>query len=134
MNRLLFVFLMMVCSTPWAGWEYATSVETRDGKVTNYYDKSTIRKNGTIVKIWTLSDYSLSQTDSSGEKYRSDKTLLVFNCREEAMALISITYYSGQMGEGQPVWSGTLKESEWAWEPIIPGTVGEKSWKTACYK
>ena len=134
MKRPLFAALMMFCSLSRADWEYATSVETRDGKVTNYYDKSTIRKNGAIVKIWTLSDYSLAQTDSSGEKYMSDKTLVVFNCREEVMALISITYYSGQMGEGQPLWSGTRKESEWEWAPIISGTVGEKSWKTVCYK
>jgi hypothetical protein len=63
MKRLLFVALMVTCSFSWAEWEYFG--EKAD--YADYVDKSTIRRNGAITKMWTLTDYFEEKTDSSGK-------------------------------------------------------------------
>ena len=132
MKRLIFLSLMMVCSVSWAEWEVCTISD--DGMETYYCGKSTIRKNGAISRMWELRNYSSMRTTSSGDRYMSAKVLNVYNCREETKALISFAFYSGAMGEGNVVSSHTKKESEWNWEPIVPGSTGETKWEIACGK
>jgi hypothetical protein len=132
MKPLLFVVLMTVCTASLAEWEYAGAVEKRDGKVVYYFDKSTIRINGAIVRMWTMSDYSTVQTNSSGERYTSDKTLWVFHCSEEISAVISFVQYADSMGKGVSLFSATVKESSWDWQPIIPNSLGKTIWEIAC--
>ena len=64
----------------------------------------------------------------------SDMTLTVYNCRDETVEIVSLVEYSGSMGQGNTVWSGTRQEREWEWEPIVPGSTGEVQWKIACGK
>lgn len=132
MKRLLFVVLMMTCSVSWAEWRITDF--TSDGRYAAYHDKSTKRKNGAIVKMWLMRDYSEVLTDAEGKKYQSVKTLFSYDCKSETTALISIIEYSGSMGSGKVVWSGTRKEHEFEWAPIVPGTISEQEWKIACGK
>jgi hypothetical protein len=132
MKRLVFAALMMVCSMSWAAWELCET--SGDGMITYYCDKSTIRKNGAISRMWELRDYSSVETLSSGDRYMSAKVLNVYNCREETNAIISYIFYSGAMGEGNGVFLHTVKESEWKWDPIAPDTIGETKWEIACGK
>jgi len=134
MKRLLFVMLMMVCSVSWAEWELCSSGGEGDEKMLVYCDKSTIKRNGSISRIWELTNSSKARMDSLGNRFMSDKALMTYNCREEAVAIISLVLYSGLNGEGNVVWSGTRQEREYKWEPIVPGTHGENLWKIACGK
>jgi hypothetical protein len=135
MKRLLFVALMMTCSVSWAEWDFCGKTSNGEGDDNLYYcDKSTIRKNGVISRMWEMIDYSKVQTNSSGKNYRSIKILRAFNCREETVAIISFVMHSGTMGAGSAVFSFTLQEKEWEWEPIVPNTIGATMWKTACGK
>ena len=131
MKRLLCGVLMMVCSVSWAEWELC--VISDDGIITIYCDKSTIRKKGAISRMWDLVDFSIVQTPS-GYRYMSDKAFWAYNCREETMAVISVTWYSGAMGGGNVVFFGTRQERDWEWQPVSPGTAGEAKWKIACGK
>jgi len=65
MKRLLFVVLLMVCSVSWAEWEFLS--KSSDGKQKVYVNKSTIRKNGAISRMWVLTDFSQVQTNAGGE-------------------------------------------------------------------
>lgn len=62
----------------------------------------------------------------------SSKSLKAYNCRDETHAIISLVFYSGSMGEGISVWSGSRQEREWEWKPIVPETSGETLCKIAC--
>lgn len=134
MKRLLFVVLMTVCSVSWAEWELCSIIGVGEEKISRYCDKSTIRKNGAISRIWNIINYSKLQTDSSGDRWMSTKVLMAFNCREETTAVISFTGYSELMGNGKVVFTGTRQEREWQWEPIVPESSGESIWKIVCGK
>ena len=129
MKRLIFLALMMICSVSWAEWELCGG---SDDKFMVYCDKSTIRKKGAISRMWGLREFSSVQTNARGDRYMSVKSLHAYNCEEETRATISLIQYSGSMGQGNVVLSGTRQEREWQWEPIVPGSIAEAQWKIAC--
>lgn len=132
MKRLIFTALIMISSVSRADWEPVASND--DAGIRIYFDKSTVRLTGAIVKMWTMTEHFSIKTDSFGNRYKSDKTLLGFDCNSEKSALMTIVFYSGSMGKGVVVWRGDRQEREWEWGPIIPGTLDEILWKTACGK
>jgi hypothetical protein len=130
MKRLLFLLLMTTCSVSWAEWE-KTGASVDGDEVTVYYlDKSTIRKNGVIVKMWVM----VSTTELVSTTGRSSKAQKVYDCSSEKFALASLVMYSGPMGTGKVTTSMTFKEKEWEWTPIVPDSGVEFEWKVACRK
>ncbi len=127
MKRLLLVCLMMSCSVSWAEWEIAATSDS----VSVYFDKTTIRKNGAIVKMWLLHDY-LSSQDFMGKKYNSSKFYSVFDCKSEMFAVSSVVLYMGSMGEGSVIHNHTNKDKDLEWGPVVPNSDGFKFWKIAC--
>jgi hypothetical protein len=130
MKRLLFAVLMMVCSVSWAEWV----ITGRTNKDTYYHDKSSIRRNGSVVKMWTMTNYGSVQTSAGGYRHKSAKDFLIFNCRDETIEIISSSIYSGSMGTGSVVWSGTRQESDRVFRPIVPDSFSEIHWQIACGK
>jgi hypothetical protein len=130
MKRLLFVVLMMVYSVSWAEWKFIGKTD----EFADWIDKSKIRRNGKIAKMWVLSDYVNLQTDAYGFTYKSIKRRWAYNCMEETTAVISIIVYSDSMGGGTLVHGFELKENEWYWASIIPGSSAENLFKIACAK
>ena len=128
MKRIIFAVLMMVCSVSLAKWEVTGKTNTD----TFYHDKSTLRKKGAIVKMWSMVDSIEEEINSSGKRFKSQKIFRAFNCSEETVAMISLIQLSGSMGQGDVVFSHTLKEGEWDWTPISPGSADEAEWKIAC--
>jgi hypothetical protein len=124
MKRLLFVVIMMTCSLSWAAWEKTGTIVDGDEVSVYYFDKSTIRKNGVIVKMWIM----VSQLD------RSTKAQKVYDCNSETFAMASFVMLSGPMGTGSATTSMTFKEKEWEWKPIVPDSMVELEWKFACRK
>jgi hypothetical protein len=130
MKRLIFAVLMMTCSVSWAEWEMTGNTKTD----TFYHDKSTIRRNGAVAKMWSMIDSFEEETNSDGAKFRSQKVFRVANCRERIAATIALFQYSGPMGEGNVILTRTIKEGEADWTPIPPGSVSEAEWKIICGK
>ncbi len=130
MKRLLLVYLMMTCSVSWAEWKYSVESDI----FTDYFDKSTIRRNGSIVKMWIMRDYFSSQTNNTGKSYSSAKILFSFNCKDATKEVISIVQFSGSMGIGDVVFSETTKESQLEFTPFSPGSVNAANSQIACGK
>ena len=122
--------MMMVCSFSWAAWEITSYAQDHYF----YHDKSTIRRNGVIAKMWIMMENLEMQKSASGSYYKSASQLFAYNCREETLTLIAHAMYSGSMGTGSVVSTATLKESEWDWRPVFPGSIREADWKIACGK
>jgi len=125
----VFITLLVLSSAP----AYAEWVEVGgpdDGTYTHYADPTTIRRNGTLVKMWLLEDYKTIQT-VDGKSFLSDKVQREYDCAEEQQRLLAFYWFSGQMGSGAVVYSNT-DPSKWA--PVMPGSVGQALWKTACGK
>jgi len=130
MKRLLFVGLMMVCSVSWAGWE----LTSKSDAFANYHDKSTIRRNDITAQMWVMYDFSEVRTNADGDRYKSSKSLLAYNCKYETLTLISVLQYSGSLGTGDVVMSDTVDESDWVWDRIVPNTPIQIEWSIACGK
>ncbi len=131
MKRLLLgLMLGLTATAAMAEWTRANSTDS----FIQYVDTATIRRNGNLVKMWELKDYKTVKKSSSGakESYLSAKTQQEFDCKEEKKRLLAFSWFIGQMGSGNHVYSsGNVKDE---WEPIEPGSIGEILWKIACGK
>lgn len=129
MKRLIFVALLMTCSLSWAEWELT---QVNDTEII-YHKKSSIRRNGAIAKMWTMTDFPKEQL-GSGKPYKSQITQFSYDCKSETVKIITSTVYSDSKGEGVAVSSYLDKDNLLSWEPVIPGSLGETEWKIACGK
>jgi hypothetical protein len=122
------ITLRVLSSTPayaeWVAIGYSESL----GGYTVYVDPDTIRRNGDLVKVWALTDYSTIQTVAD-TSFLSSKAQNEFDCAEERQRELAVTWFSGNMGNGNGVWNTT---DETKWRPVAPGSVGQGVWKFAC--
>jgi hypothetical protein len=110
----------------WVGISFTKSVDGYDV----YADPDTIRRNGELVKMWILYDYKTLQL-ATGLGHLSDSILMEANCTEKLQRRLAYTWRSGNMGNGNVVFSHS---GEGNWIPIQPGTVGHTLWSFACRK
>ena len=102
-----------------------------DGMAT-YIDKTSISRKGNKVKMWYLDNYASAEVTSKGRKYLSSKGLDEFDCQEQRRQLLEYTWYSGQMGNGEIVFSkGEPGEKR---QEIVPQSIAEAMLKIACSK
>lgn len=125
MTRLFLITLLLLSSSPaYAEWVKAIATEVS----TVYMDPETIRRKGNLVKVWGLKDYKTVQ-GAGAISYLSIKELNEFDCTEEQVRTLAEYVYSGQMGNGEIVYSNKNPDK---WEPIMPGSMGQTQWKFAC--
>lgn len=96
-----------------------------------YSNPATIRKNGEMVKMWSLRDYKAAQVIREG-KVLSMKAQNEYDCKEEQYRGLAYSMYSGNMGTGLVVYFNNNDSDSWA--PVTPGSVVEVLWKAACGK
>jgi hypothetical protein len=113
-----------------AEWKFHTITDPYD----IYIDFSRIKTEGRYKSMWELNDEKSPQTDSSGKQYKSSVTKSVFDCQASRRQLVALYLYSGQMGMGEVVYSGSyqIQESDWKYPP--PNSIGEGSINIACGK
>jgi surface-adhesin protein E len=95
-----------------------------------YADPDSIRKNGELVGMWDLWDYALEQTYFD-HPYLSLKRQAEYDCKGKRARKLSVTTYTGNMGNGTV---GFHSNTEEAWSPVAPGTINEELWEYACSK
>jgi hypothetical protein len=126
MKQLLFLALLILSSGPaYAEWIEVT--KSADG-ITLYYDPSTIRHKGNLVKIWQM--YNLGNS----ETYMNDSylSLLVqeeYDCPEERVRILAQTAFAGEMRSGKTVFS-TSEEGKW--KTVAPGSLHKRMWTLVC--
>jgi hypothetical protein len=97
---------------------------------TVYTDPDTIGLKGDVVTMWSLHDYKTLQTMGS-TSYLSYKVQIEYDCAEEQIRKLSSTFFSGNMGSGDVVYS-VSKEGKW--QRVEPGSLGQSEWEVACDK
>lgn len=98
---------------------------------TMYFDKATISKNenGSLVQLWRMDNFIRSQV-TKGKSRFSLKIQYEYDCRNFQLRVLGFSWYSGQMGEGEVVYSNTVPSSEQM--PIMPNSYDDEFWKIAC--
>jgi hypothetical protein len=125
----LLITLLVLSSGPvYAGWEL-TSGDDETG-LTVYVDPDTIRRKGSLVKMWQLYDYKTVQT-VAGDLLLSFKRYNEYDCAEERTRMLAYTWFSGNMGSGDVVYS---TPDEQQWEPVVQGSINRALWRVACRK
>lgn len=127
MKQFLLLILLCMCTTLMAKW---TPIST-DGDSTIYVDRQTIKKQGNQVKIWALYDHKFIQR-FSWNSYHSLKILYLFDCKTDYGSVLADHTYSGNMGAGAVTYSDVPYYPTWF--PIVPDSIVETLWKTACKK
>jgi hypothetical protein len=130
---LMAILLTIISTSAIAEWSFIEVGAM--GEKNDYYffyaDKDTIRKKGNIARMWSLDDFESPQKGSFGT-YLSTVQYHEFDCIEEKISLLSTIYYSKNMREGVIVNNFNIEDKKWNY--IVPGTMGEIKWKTACGK
>lgn len=125
----LLITLLVLSSGPvYAGWEL-TSGDDETG-LTVYVDPDTIRRKGSLVKMWQLYDYKTVQT-VAGDSLLSFKRYNEYDCAEARTRMLAYTWFSGNMGSGHVVYSAP---DEQQWEPVVQGSINRALWRVACRK
>ena len=130
MTRLLLFILLFLYSVPaYAEWVWVSFTKS-EGGYDVYADPDTIRRKGELVKMWVLYDFRTIQL-ATGLAYLSNRTQLQSNCADELERRIEVTWFSGNMANGNEVFTNS---NESKWSPVAPGSVGQSLWKFACSK
>lgn len=121
----------VACSGPVrADWVAIGSTESAGG-FTVYLNQDTIVRKGDLAKMWALYDYKSTQA-KGGNVYFSSEMQSEYDCTEERTRLLAFVEFSGNMGSGDVVSSGSDETNRWVSVP--PGSVGQALWKIACSK
>jgi hypothetical protein len=124
----LFMLLMLSSQSVYAEWILVSGDDEAGLKV--YVDPATLRRNGNLAKMWQLYDYKTVQT-VAGDSLLSMKRFNEYDCAEERTRMLGYTWFSGNMGNGNVVYSTTEHQP---WEPVVPRTINRTLWKVACDK
>lgn len=128
MSRLLLAIVLSVISTSvMAEWTYISS----NNDVDYYVDKTEIRKEGNMVKMWELVDYKLPQKDSAVAPYLSARTYSEYDCNEARARIKELSSFRGNMLKGELL---QTVQGEGNWSYIPPDTVFKDLWEIACGK
>ena len=118
----LLITLLVLSSGPvYAGW-MLTSGDDEAG-MTVYVDPDTIRRKGNLAKMWQLYDYKTVQT-VAGDSLLSMKRFNEYDCTEARTRTLGYTWFSGNMGSGNVVYSTTEVQQ---WEPVVSRSINQSS-------
>jgi hypothetical protein len=101
---------------------------TANGGVDIYAARSTIRRSGNLVRMWDMWDYKTTQT-IAGRRFLSAKYEHEYNCKDGRLRDLSVTAFTGQMGNGTVVDSG---DDTLPWQSVERGGVLDALRKFAC--
>lgn len=110
-------------------WKYITS--RSDGNMDVYINARTITKSGHIYRAWDLKNYIEDQKLDDGKKYKSIKTLQLFNCQERSMATVSVSYHENQIGRGNVVENHNFTDGK-IFTYASPESIGDEMLKYVC--
>lgn len=126
-RAVLMMILAVMSSSAMAKWVEAGS---KLDVVSTYIDPATIRKEGNMVKVWTLTDRKAPRT-IGGVTHLSMKQHEEYDCKEKQSRSHGASFHSRNMGKGKVVYSDSVTSE---WEPVYLGSAGEILWKIACEK
>ena len=96
-----------------------------------YADPDSMRKAGTMVKMWHLVDYAQARGIDGIAPYASVRMLAEYDCEQARTRTLYVTLHSANMGAGALL--GSVAEPG-HWRPIPPDTLVETLRAFACWR
>ena len=94
-----------------------------------YADMHSARRNGGMVRMSGMYDFSKQDFTPTGQGLFSTVVLREYDCEGRRVRLLSAIDFSGHMGAGDAV--NTVSRLG-RWEPIVSDGIDEKYWDVAC--
>jgi hypothetical protein len=127
------ISLILVHGPVRAEWLMIDNRYQSPGLQTVYVDPGSIRREGNLVTISALIDWTWMQGNRSPTRFYSTKLTKLIDCAEMRVRTLTATDYYGHMGTGEVIGGGG-HTSESHWVPIEPGTPNHGFWEAACGK
>ncbi len=133
MKRALLITLLVLMSrgTAYAEWVSVEKDYISPGLRTAYVDVDTIRREGNLVSMWQLINFTAMQGNRKTSRFLSTKTYKQFDCVEHRVRLLAFSEFSHRMGTGQRN-DGLVDTDNWL--SIEPESINQALWEIACNK
>ena len=122
----------------YAEWVAVEKPYLSPGFRTLYVDPSSIHRQGNLVTLWQLIDFTWMQGNAGmgplgfgPHRFLSTKTQKQFDCRGKRVRLLAFTEFSRHMGTGMPS-NGYVDPDNWI--PVEPDSINEALWEVSCAK
>ena len=116
-----------------AGWVAIDRQYQSPGLQTVYVDPDSVHREGALVTLSALIDWTWMQGNRSPTRFYSTRLTKQFDCVEKHVRTLATTDFYGHMGTGQAIGGGGYtSESEWV--GIKLGTINQGLWEVACGK
>ena len=130
----LLITLLALSSGPvYAEWVAIEKKYQSPGLQMVYIESATIRREGNLVTMVILIDWTMMQGNRSPSRFTSTKITRQFDCAEKRFRSFAFTDYWGHMGTGIPTGGGGYT-SESHWVPVEPESLNQGLWEVACGK
>jgi hypothetical protein len=120
--RFVLTFLLMLATTT-ACAEWLRLGET--GTAAYYLDAATVRKDGSLRRVWELIDWKARLPDGQ----RSWRSLFEYDCKKERYRLVALSIHSGPMATGGILVSTSISDN---WDYLAPDTMVETKLRIVC--
>lgn len=126
-KTILLMLLAVVSSSAAAAWVEFGRYD--DGNTIGYTDPATIRKEGSMAKMWALLDFKTVQVSAKGKPFMSARMQSEYDCKEPKMRVLYSAIHSENMAAGRAV-ASTSEPGKW--RPVLPDSTLEDLRKFAC--
>ncbi len=124
--RAIAAVLFGFCGGAAADW---TTVAADNGIYSAYADAATIRRQGDIVSMHGMYDFTRGDSTPDGQGYFSTTVLREYDCRKREVRLISFADHAEHFATGRVVQAAHRPRP---WQIIVAGSVDDAFWKLAC--
>ena len=96
-----------------------------------YADPSSIRRDGDIVKMWSMFDYAKPQPGLPGKQYQSTRRQYEYDCKQARARPLAVSSHAAREGKGEALASVSVK---YEWRAVATDSADEYLLKFACKK
>ena len=122
--KTLLLLSLFFTGSAWAEWIRVSQTNTE----TFYIDPATIRKEGNLRTVWSISDLKQRKPDGS----MSSRTRMKFDCKNERVSLMSLSKHSEAMAAGNVLIRHQYDSDDWS--DVPPEAAADDILKIVCAK
>ena len=82
-----------------------------------YADPSSVRRDGDLVKMWSMFDYKNPQPGIPGKTYLSTRRHFEYDCKRARARALAVSSHAAREGKGDALASASVK---YDWRAVVP--------------
>ena len=96
-----------------------------------YADPSSVRRDGDLVKMWSMFDYRNPQSGIPGKPFLSTRRQFEYDCKRGRARALAVSSHAARQGKGDALASVNVK---YDWRAVVPQSADDYLLKFACKK